>query len=397
MKPTPAAPEPESPVPRVLMIGWEFPPLLAGGLGVACEGLVRGLRSLGCGISLVLPRRSREAEEASGVVVPLDDPAFRILPVETRLTAYPWGGPAPYGPDLPAEVLRFARRVRVASLREDFDVIHAHDWMTYPAAIALHLSSGRPWIAHVHATEFARSAGDGSEFVRTVEREGTRRAARVICVSRRTAAVVHRLYGVPEKKIRVVHNAIDPPGPADERVFPSDRPMVLFVGRLTRQKAPACFLEAARRVLDERPDTQFVVVGNGDRREFLETRAAQLNIADRVAFTGFLPRARVTELYRRASVFALPSVDEPFGLAVLEAAQRHVPAIVSRNAGVTEVVRSVVTIDPGDAAGLANRILYLLDSPVTRWLLARHAAEEVRTLSWRRAAGRCLDVYRELA
>jgi len=396
MKLKPAAPESERPVPRVLMIGWEFPPFLAGGLGVACEGLVRGLRSLGCGISLVLPRRSAQPAAVSEVVVPIDDPSFRILPVETRLTAYPWGSSEPYGPDLPAEVLRFARRVRAASLREDFDVIHAHDWMTFPAAIALHLSSGRPWIAHVHATEFARSAGDGSEFVRTVEREGTRRADRVICVSRRTAGVVHRRYGVSEKKIRVVHNAVDPPGPADERVFPSDRPMVLFVGRLTRQKAPACFLEAARRVLDERPEAQFVIVGSGDRREFLETRAAQLGISDRVSFTGFLPRNRLTELYRRASVFALPSVEEPFGLTVLEAAQRHVPAIVSKNAGVTEVIRSVVTIDPGDAEGLAKRIVYLLDSPVTRWLLARHAAEEVRPLSWRRAAGRCLDVYREL-
>jgi glycosyltransferase involved in cell wall biosynthesis len=173
--------------------------------------------------------------------------------------------------------------------------------------------------------------------------------------------------------------------------------MVLFAGRLTRQKAPLCFIEAARKVLKERPETQFVVVGTGDRREFLEKRAAQLGIADRVSFTGFLPRARLGELYRRATVFALPSVEEPFGLTVLEAAQRHVAAIVSRNAGVTEVVRSVVTIDPGDAEALARRIVYLLDSPVTRWLLARHAAEEVRTLSWKRAAGRCLDVYRELS
>jgi glycosyltransferase involved in cell wall biosynthesis len=379
------------------MIGWEFPPFLAGGLGVACEGLVRGLRSLGCEISLVLPRRPASTGGFGGVVVPKGEPAFRVLPVETQLSAYPSAGADPYGPDLPAEVLRFARRVRAASLREDFDVIHAHDWMTFPAAIALHLSSGKAWIAHVHATEFARSTGEGNEFVSTVEREGTRRAARVICVSRRTADVVHRRYGVPEKRIRVVHNAIDPAPRAEERVFPSDCPMVLFAGRLTRQKAPLCFIEAARKVLKERPETQFVVVGTGDRREFLEKRAAQLGIADRVSFTGFLPRARLGELYRRATVFALPSVEEPFGLTVLEAAQRHVAAIVSRNAGVTEVVRSVVTIDPGDAEALARRIVYLLDSPVTRWLLARHAAEEVRTLSWKRAAGRCLDVYRELS
>ena len=397
MTATLAKAEEEKPAPRVLMLGWEFPPHVAGGLGVACEGLVRGLRSLGCHVALVLPRRPPAAESVTAIAdrFPSGSGSLRILPVETRLSAYPEGGGL-YGPDLPAQVLRLARRITAASRREEFDVIHAHDWMTFPAAIALHLSSGKPWIAHVHATEFARSAGDGDEFVSTVEREGTRRAARVICVSRRTADVVHTRYGVPDSHIRVVHNAVDPTGPKEARLLPSDRPLVLFVGRLTRQKAPAAFLEAARHVLTERPDAEFVLVGDGDRLPFLKARAVQLGIADRVFFTGFLPRNRLAELYQHASVYALPSVQEPFGLTVLEAAQRHVPAIVSRNAGVTEVLRSVVTVEPGDAEGLARRIVFLLDSPVYRWLLARHAAEEVQGLSWKRAASRCLNVYREV-
>jgi glycosyltransferase involved in cell wall biosynthesis len=375
------------------MLGWEFPPRVAGGLGRACEGLVRGLLGLGCRIELVLPRgrpgsavraARRRGETAR---------RFRIVRLETRLA--PYGGGSLYGPDLRREVLRLAQRVAAIDSRDEFDVIHAHDWMTFPAALELRRRTGRRWIAHVHSTEYARSGEAADPFIVTVEREGLRRADRVICVSRRTADVVRRRYGVEEGRIRVVHNAIHPVD-AEAPAFPHDRPLVLFAGRLTRQKAPAVFLEAAAKVLARMPDVEFVVAGTGDRLEYLERRARELGIESRVAFPGFVAPEDLEELYRRATVYALPSLAEPFGLTVLEAARAGVPAIVSRHAGVHEVLSSLVAMDPGDASGLAERILFLLDAPVYRWLLARGAADEVRRLSWRRVAARCLEIYGEV-
>lgn len=384
----------EAPPLRVLMLGWEFPPVVAGGLGRACEGLVRGLLGLGCRISLVVPRAGARAS-GSGTGRPDGaERRFRMIRVDARL-APDRGGPL-YGPDLPREVLRLARQISPIGRRERFDVIHAHDWMTFPAALELNRLSGRPWIAHVHSTEFARSGENGDAFIATVEREGLRRASRVVCVSRRTAGIVRRRYGVAESRIRVVHNAIDRDAGAPPAAFPHDRALVLFAGRLTRQKGPICFLEAAAQVLEKRPDTEFVMAGAGDRLAFLKRRARELGIEERIEFPGFLPHSRLAELYRRATVYVLPSVAEPFGLTVLEAARAGVAAIVSRQAGVTEVVSSVVPVDPGDAEGLAARIRYLLDSPVYRWRLARRAAEEVGHLTWRHAAARCLGVYREV-
>ena len=375
------------------MIGWEFPPRVTGGLGRACEGLVRGLLGHGCRISLVLPR-GRPANAPSRLRRPGEaSRRFRIFRLDTRLA--PYRSTPLYGPGLGREVLRLAQRVSEIGSREDFDVIHAHDWMTYPAALELRRVTGKPFVAHVHSTEFARSGEDVVPFISVVEREGLRRADRVVCVSRRTAGVVRRRYGVADGRIRVVHNAIDPAaGPV--RSFPHDRPLVLFAGRLTRQKAPASFLEAAARVLARRPDVEFVMAGAGDRLEFLHQRARELGIQDRVAFPGFVSPARLEELYRRATIYALPSVAEPFGLTVLEATRAGVPSIVSRQAGVTEVLSSLVPVDPGDAAGLAVRMLFLLNAPVYRWLLARGAADELRTLSWSRAAARCLAVYAEV-
>ncbi len=370
------------------MVGWEYPPRFSGGLGVACAGLVRGLSDLGCRITLLLPARSAEGG-------PPGRKGVRILPVPTRLQPYP-SSDGLYGLELRQEIERLAERSVSVASDDHFDVIHAHDWMTYPAAAALQRRTQRPWIAHVHSTEFARSGRRADPAIEGIERQGTIAADRVVCVSRRTAEVVRRRYGVASRKLRVVHNAIDPGDAEAERGFPNDRPLVLFVGRLTRQKAPAVFLEAARFVLVHRPDTEFVMAGAGDRMEWIRARSVELGIADRVALPGFLPPERVVDLYRRASVYAMPSIDEPFGLAVLEAARHRVPAVVSAGAGAIEVVPSVLRVEPGDAAALARRILFLLDSPISAWLLARHAAEEVAHCSWRRAAAECMAVYREV-
>ena len=384
---------------RVLMIGWEFPPVLSGGLGVACEGLVGGLLSLGCEIALLLPRRPRPPGPGRSRAGAVRAPAsLRLIPVSTRLV--PYGSAAGlYGEDLRDEVSRLAAVARVVARQERFDVVHVHDWMTYPAGLAAQEVSGRPLLAHVHATEFSRSGGlAGDPFIGEIEHVALRRATRVLCVSRFTAGVVHRRYGVSEDRIRVVHNAIDGsaggPAPGDP---PSTAPLVLFAGRLTRQKGPSRFLEAASLVRAIRPEARFVMAGTGDRLEWLRARAVELGLADAVRFPGFLDRPALTALYRSASVYVLPSIAEPFGLTVLEALRQGVPTIAARQAGVNEVVRSVIRVDAGNVPALADRILRVLDSPRLRARLSRMGRAEVARMSWRIPATRCLEVYREVA
>ncbi|MGE5413496.1 MAG: glycosyltransferase family 4 protein [Syntrophomonadaceae bacterium] len=387
---------PEDRPPRVLMIGWEFPPLVAGGLGVACEGLVRGLLELGAAVLLLLPRRSRpEERDTESVAAPAGGRRLRVIAAGTSLRPYDEPD-ALYGGELLDEVSRLAAVARVVAAEERFDVIHAHDWMTFPAAVAARDVAGRPFVAHVHSTEFSRSGGGrGDAVVSHIEGEGVRRAERVVCVSRFTAGVVRRRYGVPDSRIRVVHNAIAGEAVVD-REPPAGPPLVLFVGRLTRQKGPARFLEAARRVLVERPDARFVLAGTGDRLLWLRHRARELGLSGHVRFLGFVPHERLPELYRRASVYVLPSVAEPFGLTVLEALRQGVPTIATGSAGVTEVVESVIRVDAGDVEALAGEILRVLDSPSLQERLSRVGRAEVEHLSWNGPASRCLEVYREL-
>jgi len=381
---------------RVLMIGWEYPPFVAGGLGIACEGLVHGLRDLGADIVLLLP--GRRAPRAPRRRAPFAAPAgrgLRIVAIGTPLRPYEETGGL-YGEQLLDEVSRLASVARIVAAEERFDVIHAHDWMTFPAAVAARDASGRPFVAHVHATEYARSAGGaGDPVVSRLEGEGVRRADRVICVSGFTAGNVRRRYRVPESRIRIVHNAIDG-GPAIERTAPPAPPLVLFVGRLTRQKGPGRFLEAARRVLEGMPEARFAIAGTGERLPWLRRRAGELGLAGKVSFLGFVPPERLPGLYRRASVYVLPSVAEPFGLTVLEAMRQGVPTIAAKNAGVHEVVHSAIPVDAADVEELARQILLVLASPSLQSELSRRGRAEVAGLTWREPAARCLEIYREV-
>lgn len=381
---------------RVLMIGWEFPPFVAGGLGVACEGLVGGLRERGADIVLLLPgRRPPRGKRRPSTSSAAGSRGLRIVSVGTPLRPYEETGGL-YGEQLLDEVSRLASVARIVAAEERFDVIHAHDWMTFPAAVAARDASGRPFVAHVHATEYARSAGGaGDPVVSRLEGEGLRRADRVICVSSVTAGNVRRRYRVPESRIRVVHNAIDGSA-ADERPAPAAPPLVLFVGRLTRQKGPGRFLEAARRVLDERPEVRFAVAGAGERLPWLRRRAAELGLAGKLSFLGFVPPERLPALYRRASLYVLPSVTEPFGLTVLEAMRQGVPTIAAREAGVHEVVHSAIPVDAADIEELARQILLVLASPSLQADLSRRGRAEVAGLTWLAPAEQCLEIYREL-
>jgi glycogen(starch) synthase len=411
---------------RVLMFGWEFPPQISGGLGVACEGLVRGLLQTGTEIALVLPRHPyRKPVGRLRIVEALVDTApahparpgrtqLKIRRISTWLKPYPDSGvetaadeieaPAAvegdaaspnYGPSLATDVLRYAERAGSIARRERFDVIHAHDWMTFLAGLEARRVSGKPLVVHVHATEYDRAGEGGNSFVRDIERTGLSGADRVIAVSRYTAGLLTSRYGVPRRRIRVVHNAIDPNPKSWERQIGAE-PLVLFAGRVTRQKGPDYFVEAAARVAREVPDVRFAVAGSGDRLPAIRERVRALGLRRNILFTGFLPAPELDRLYARADVYVLPSVSEPFGLTALEALQHGTPVIVSRDAGVSEVVRNVLRVDFGDVDDLASKILSVLLFPPLRRSLSARGRREVLRLSWRESAKRCLAVYGEM-
>ena len=406
------------------MFGWEFPPFISGGLGVASEGLVKGLLQTGTEVVLVLPHHPFDSATPNLKIVDAralrerDDPRHRkrfmlrlrrvpslLRPYSTDTTyAEEWQAAqrtsttflGHYGPDLGTEVMRYAEVAGRIARQERFDVIHAHDWLTYMAGLEARRAGGRPLVVHVHATEFDRSGGGENSFVSDIERLGLTQADRVIAVSRYTADLVTRMYGVPRERIRVVHNAIDPKETVGEWSVEEGEPLVLFAGRITWQKGPEYFVDAAARVLQEFGNVKFAVAGSGDLMRPMMERVAASGIGKSFLFTGFLPPSELDRLYARADVYVMPSVSEPFGLTALEALQHGTPVIVSRLAGVSEVVRNVLLVEPEDVEDLASKILSVLLFPPLRDALSSGGRAEVRRLSWVEAAGKCLEVYREI-
>jgi glycosyltransferase involved in cell wall biosynthesis len=401
---------------KVLTLGWEFPPYFAGGVGVVCEALTRSLARRGHEISYLMPRTPPAAGEPG---LELLDPAssqpgLALLGLPARLHSYgtspqphlsiPGEAPLPaarplYGPDLLAEVERFAAlAVSVARTRGLAPcVIHAHDWTTFPAGVALKHALGRPLVVHVHITEFDKNGGTWADpRIYAVEREGMRAADRVVVVSRRLASVCSERYGVDPARIRVVYNGVEADArPAEPSPF--RHPLVLFLGRVTLQKGPDYFIEAARRVLDHDPRVSFVLAGTGDMLPRLIERSAELGIGRRMLFPGFVDRERASRLFAMADVFVMPSVSEPFGIVPLEAMDRGVPVIVSRQSGSSELIRNALKVDFWDTEGLAQKILSCLRYESLVSELEARGREEVARLSWDWVAERTEAVYREVA
>ena len=409
--------------PHILMFGWEYPPRFSGGLGVACRGLVRGLLSRGARVTLLLPRDPEAEPEDRLTYLDANDqlsgpesgsnPRLDVRPVLSFLRPYGEAGfDSPdrrarggspgrlrggYGANLREEVFRYADAALVIASGGAFDVIHAHDWMTFPAAEAARRVSGKPLVVHVHATEYDRAGGEGDPWISALERAGLDAADRVVCVSQYTADIVRGRYGVREEKLRVVHNAVERGSePPAERTVTEER-LVLFAGRLTSQKGPDYFVEAAATVLAARPDILFVLAGDGDMKPRLMRRVAELGLGDRILFTGFLPPEKLSRLYPKADVFVLPSVSEPFGMTVLESLQSGTPVIISRRAGVGEIVRHALRVDFWDTQQLAGKILSLLEFAPLRRELSKRGRIDANRFSWGSAASACLEIYGELS
>lgn len=499
---------------RVLMLGWEFPPFISGGLGTACYGLTRALDRAGHRVTFVLPRAvdrsmashvqllspeggappagstaadrmeparaqapgvAREVASTgkpnaapisapsatqmgvqlpgfehvtflglpTGAVAPSGYPGgvsttgpdgrrtitvaalermrrlgqwptgvFEVVEDETHealVTAFGGdpaglGGGASHaaaGADYAGDVLSAAREYAVLVTRMcrdvPFDVIHAHDWMTYPAGMALARLTGKPLVTHIHSTEFDRSGEHVNQRIYDIERRGMHAAVNVIAVSQLTKSIVAARYAVDPQQVQVVYNGIEQDdgavAPAVPRIESKDK-IVLFLGRITMQKGPEYFVQAAKRVLEKLDNVKFLVAGDGNLARQMIEQAASLGIGHKLFFTGFLRGKDVARVFRMADCYVMPSVSEPFGIAPLEALSNDTPVIISKQSGVAEVLSHALKVDFWDTEEMANKIVAVLKHPPLSQTLRTHGALELRKLTWDGAATRCLEVYR---
>ena len=414
---------------RVLMLGWEYPPRFVGGLGKASQGIARGLADLGAEVLFVLPRfragqgetrlrvsGAREWLLEHGALVRAENRrhALRWLDVASSLQPYarpavepvrgtadaaPGDAAALYGSDLGREVMRFADSAAAIADDACADLVHAHDWMTFPAAIAAAERHGLPLFLHVHSTEYDRSGAGANPAIAAIEREACARATHVFAVSDYTRGVLVSRYGIDPARVSVVYNAPD----ADDLppALPFDagprQPWVVFLGRLTFQKGPDHFLRAAAEVTRLDPAARFLVCGSGDMLDGLKRQAHDLGIADRVEFRGFLAPGAVDRLLARSSLLVMPSVSEPFGLVALEALRAGTPVVLSRQSGVREVLGHSLQVDFWDHEKLADQILAVLRLPVLARQLVEEGRAQLARLSWDESAQRIVDAYRQAA
>lgn len=424
---------------KVLMFGWEFPPHITGGLGTACFGMTKGLMKQGVEVLFVVPKaygdESQEAVRlvnASDVPVWMNDPVYReywnqITFLEIGSNLIPYVGPdeytnlvesntkstevalspvfaerfqfsGKYGHDLMTEVSRYALIGASIASSNDFDVIHAHDWLTYPAGIAAKKISGKPLVVHMHATEFDRSGENVNSNVYDIERKGMEEADRVITVSNLTRNIVIERYGIDPEKVITVHNAVEPTEKSDVIHVQKHvkEKVVTFLGRITFQKGPEYFIEAAKKVLEKDPDVRFVMAGTGDLMEKMIRRAAKLKISTNFHFTGFLKGDNVDRMFALSDVYVMPSVSEPFGISPLEAMRSNVPVVISKQSGVAEVLNHVMKVDFWDIDAMADAIYGLLHYKSLTNMFQTYGTTEVENLKWEEAAGKIKSVYQSV-
>ena len=428
------------------MFGWEFPPHIAGGLGTACYGMTRGLARNDVEVIFVMPRASGDEDERFVKVVNASDVEARycdskiegaddimrkisfihidsnMVPYispeefETYREGYERTGKkfweregdswtqrytfsGKYGANLMEEVARYAVvAAEVArQLEGQFDVIHAHDWLTYFAGIAAKRVSGKPLVVHMHATSFDRSSSDNIDTrVYAIERAGMAAADRVIAVSNLTRNIVIEKYNIPAEKVVTVHNAVrfaEKENELPERGV--DDKIITFLGRITFQKGPDYFVEAAAKVLKRVPNVRFVMAGSGDMMNHVIRRVARLGIADRFHFTGFLKGDDVHKMFQLSDLYIMPSVSEPFGISPLEAMRSNVPVIISKQSGVAEVLDYAVKVDYWDVDAMADAIYGFVKYPALSKMFAKKGLEEVIGLKWNNAAAKIKNVYED--
>lgn len=420
---------------RVLMFGWEFPPHISGGLGTACYGLVKGLAHHNQEIIFVVPKLWGDEEpladfvNASDVTLDYREKKFKsiwknLTYLEVSSFLVPYLGPeeyqkftdyaihdrtdvdesiftskyafsGKYGKNLMAEVSRYAlTAAQIARDRDDFDIIHAHDWLSFPAGIAAKEISGKPLVAHVHATEFDRSGESVNPPVFEIEKAGMEAADHILAVSHLTKNTIVKKYGIPAEKVSVLHNAV-----LDASIIKSKyqkkvpEKIVTFLGRITFQKGPEYFVEAAKKVIDRDPNVRFVMAGSGDLLNRMIDRVAELNMASKFHFTGFLKGDDVDHMYAISDVYVMPSVSEPFGISPLEAVRHNTPTIISKQSGVAEVLMNAIKVDFWDIDAMADAIFALLHYRSISEMFKELGSKELKKLKWEHVAEKLVVAY----
>src|SRR3989344_696646 len=386
------------------MFGWEFPPFNQGGLGTACEGLVKGLTDKGVEVILVLPVLLESTITNCKIV----SPNYRIIRISSSLRAY--HTPESYykeynnsrfnklyGENLISEVLRYAESLTEIVLEEEFDIIHAHDWLTYKAGLNAKRLSGKPLVVHMHATEFDRTGGYSiNQTVYEIEKEGMMQADNVIAVSNFTKNKIVDNYNIDPNKINVIHNGVKFTDTTEIKIFHKPRSTVLFLGRLTMQKGPDHFIHAAKKVLEYCPDATFIIAGNGDMEGRLVEQVAAWNLADKILFTGWLRGKDIDRADLMADLYVMPSVSEPFGITPLEAMRNNVPVIISKQSGVSEIIKHCIKVDFWDINDTASKIISILEHQELKKELSFNGKSEVLNLGWDIPAEKCFEVYKSL-
>jgi glycosyltransferase involved in cell wall biosynthesis len=417
------------------MFGWEFPPHVAGGLATACYGLTKGLAQHNVDMIFVVPKAYGDEDQRATRIVAAEDVEFsgttlelaelwrHLIYIEAGSNIAPYLSPEEYERLIQSDARtgtishtsHFRRRFKFAggykqNLMEEvaayallahtigqqymFDVIHAHDWLTYMAGITAKRVSGKPLVIHVHATEFDRSGENVNQMVFDIEKRGMQEADLVITVSNLTRNIVINRYGIDSSKVITVHNAVDFSASEFEHVERgTDEKIVTFLGRITYQKGPDYFVEAAYKVLKRCSNVRFVMAGSGDMLNRMIRRVAKLGIADKFNFTGFLRGADVQHMFALSDVYVMPSVSEPFGISPLEAMRSNVPTIISKQSGVAEVLQHAIKLDFWDVDAMADAIYGILNYPALTKMFMHYGGQEVDSLKWDKAALKVKRVY----
>lgn len=418
------------------MFGWEFPPNISGGLGTACYGIVSGLASCSdVRVTFVVPKtygneQSENVRLISAENIPVGSEILKVLNsgsisfVDVPSKLVPYLTPesffekyqshteinelsevvqegtkihfsGKYGSTLFSEINNYAIVAKTIAQENQFDLIHAHDWLTFPAGVAAKQISGKPLVVHVHSTDFDRSGGAINPAIFAIEKQGMDEADEIITVSNLTKKRLVDQYQIPSKKITTVYNAIEP----EIKSFcllkkrKNKEKTVTFLGRITIQKGPEYFVDVARMVIGRMKNVHFVMAGSGELRDKIVQLCARYGISDRFHFTGFLKGIEVTQMLRKSDLFIMPSVSEPFGIVPLEAMQTNVPIIISRQSGVAELIRNAVKTDFWDVHAMADAVHGILKYKKLAKTMAFEGKKEVDKLNWENSAREIRQVY----
>ncbi|MDR1370636.1 MAG: glycosyltransferase [Dysgonamonadaceae bacterium] len=413
---------------KALMFGWEFPPHILGGLGTASFGLTKGMaEQADMEITFVMPKPRGDEDKsflrllgACNTPVVWKDVHWDY--VNQRIGKYMDAGEyfhlrdhlyadfsylnvndlgciefsGRYPDNLLEEINNYSIVAGVIARSYDFDVIHSHDWLTYPAGIHAKYATGKPLVVHVHATDFDRSRGKVNPQVYGIEKDGMDRADHIITVSNLTRNTVIEKYHQDPKKVTTIHNAVEPLNPEIEAVTSrkgTKDKVVTFLGRITMQKGPEYFVEAAAKVLQKSKNVRFVMAGNGDMMNQMIRLAAQRGISDHFHFTGFMKGKQVYEVLKSSDVYVMPSVSEPFGISPLEAMQCGVPTIISKQSGCAEILNNAVKTDYWDIEAMSDAMYSIITYPSMAEYLKEEGKREVDEIKWEYAGLKVRNIY----